>query len=139
LFVCLYIRDVVTIYRFYTDRIRFDCCRRIHITADTLNYLGDAYQVEPGNGGERNTFLKDHNIETDLIVPPETTYVSIRNRRSNAIRLNVNDVKRVLIIMIIRILGTTLFIGCCNINGNESSSELFALKKPFEIDRYILQ
>lgn len=51
--------------------------RRIHITADTLNYLGNAYQVEPGNGGERNTFLKDHNIETYLIVPPETTYVSM--------------------------------------------------------------
>lgn len=52
--------------------------RRIHITADTLNYLGNAYQVEPGNGGERNTFLKDHNIETYLIVPPETTYVSMK-------------------------------------------------------------
>ncbi|KAE9537423.1 hypothetical protein AGLY_006446 [Aphis glycines] len=49
---------------------------RIHITADTLKYLGNAYQVEPGNGGERNAFLKDHNIETYLIVPPETTYVS---------------------------------------------------------------
>ncbi|XP_050521828.1 adenylate cyclase type 5 isoform X2 [Daktulosphaira vitifoliae] len=49
---------------------------RIHITADTLRYLGNAYQVEPGNGGERNAFLKDHNIETYLIVPPETTYVS---------------------------------------------------------------
>lgn len=52
-------------------------CRRIHITADTLKYLGDAYQVEPGHGGERNAFLKDHNIETYLIVQPETTYVSI--------------------------------------------------------------
>ncbi|XP_025408050.1 adenylate cyclase type 5 isoform X1 [Sipha flava] len=49
---------------------------RIHITADTLKYLGNAYEVEPGNGGERNTFLKDHNIETYLIVPPEMTYVS---------------------------------------------------------------
>lgn len=54
----------------------FNARRRIHITADTLKYLGNAYQVEPGNGGERNTFLKDHNIETYLIVPPETTYVS---------------------------------------------------------------
>lgn len=54
----------------------FDTSRRIHITADTLKYLGNAYQVEPGNGGERNTFLKDHNIETYLIVPPEMTYVS---------------------------------------------------------------
>lgn len=54
----------------------FDTFRRIHITADTLKYLGNTYQVEPGNGGERNTFLKDHNIETYLIVPPETTYVS---------------------------------------------------------------
>lgn len=57
--------------------------RRIHITADTLKYLGNAYQVEPGNGGERNAFLKDHNIETYLIVPPETTYVSINIKQTS--------------------------------------------------------
>ncbi len=42
--------------------------RRIHITKATLNYLNGDYDVEPGFGGERNVYLKKHNIETYLIV-----------------------------------------------------------------------
>ncbi|CAJ0931499.1 unnamed protein product [Ranitomeya imitator] len=42
--------------------------RRIHITKVTLNYLNGDYEVEPGTGGERNPYLKKHNIETFLIV-----------------------------------------------------------------------
>lgn len=49
-----------------------ECCfyhlRRIHITKATLNYLNGDYDVEPGFGGERNVYLKKHNIETYLIV-----------------------------------------------------------------------
>ncbi|XP_062861808.1 adenylate cyclase type 5 [Trichomycterus rosablanca] len=41
---------------------------RIHITKATLNYLNGDYDVEPGFGGERNAYLKKHNIETFLIV-----------------------------------------------------------------------
>ncbi|XP_038607299.1 adenylate cyclase type 5 [Tachyglossus aculeatus] len=41
---------------------------RIHITKATLNYLNGDYEVEPGSGGERNAYLKDHNIETFLII-----------------------------------------------------------------------
>eukprot|EP00079_Xenopus_tropicalis_P031924 XP_017945695.1 PREDICTED: adenylate cyclase type 5-like [Xenopus tropicalis] len=41
---------------------------RIHITKATLNYLNGDYEVEPGAGGERNAYLKKHNIETFLIV-----------------------------------------------------------------------
>ncbi|XP_078083988.1 adenylate cyclase type 5 [Mustelus asterias] len=41
---------------------------RIHITKATLNYLNGDYEVEAGFGGERNVYLKDHNIETYLIV-----------------------------------------------------------------------
>ena len=47
------------------------CCshfRRIHITKATLNYLNGDYDVEAGAGGERNAYLKKHNIETYLIV-----------------------------------------------------------------------
>lgn len=45
---------------------------RIHITKETLQCLGDDYAVEPGYGGERNAYLRDHNIETFLIVPADT-------------------------------------------------------------------
>lgn len=47
------------------------CCshfRRIHITKATLNYLNGDYDVEQGTGGDRNAYLKKHNIETYLIV-----------------------------------------------------------------------
>lgn len=42
--------------------------RRIHITKATLNYLNGDYEVEPGCGGERNAYLKEHSIETFLIL-----------------------------------------------------------------------
>lgn len=42
--------------------------RRIHITKATLNYLNGDYEVELGFGGERNAYLKEHSIETFLIV-----------------------------------------------------------------------
>ncbi|XP_039303095.1 adenylate cyclase type 5 isoform X2 [Solenopsis invicta] len=45
---------------------------RVHITKETLDCLGGYYEVEEGNGGERNTYLKDHNIRTYLIVPGDT-------------------------------------------------------------------
>ncbi|XP_010725815.2 adenylate cyclase type 6-like, partial [Meleagris gallopavo] len=41
---------------------------RIHITWATLQYLNGDYEVEPGHGGERSAYLKEHNIETFLIV-----------------------------------------------------------------------
>ncbi|XP_046651444.1 adenylate cyclase type 6-like [Daphnia pulicaria] len=44
---------------------------RIHITKETLKYLGSDYRVEPGHGGERNGYLRDHNIETFLIIPSD--------------------------------------------------------------------
>ncbi|KAK9870661.1 hypothetical protein WA026_008222 [Henosepilachna vigintioctopunctata] len=43
---------------------------RVHITKETLRCLGNDYVVEPGNGGDRNSYLKDHNIDTYLIIAP---------------------------------------------------------------------
>lgn len=44
-------------------------CRKVHITKTTLACLNGDYEVEPGHGHERNSFLKAHNIETFFIVP----------------------------------------------------------------------
>lgn len=50
---------------------------RVHITKETLDCLGGYYEVEEGRGGERNAYLKDHNIRTYLIVPGDTFKDSI--------------------------------------------------------------
>ncbi|XP_047619559.1 adenylate cyclase type 1 [Phacochoerus africanus] len=42
---------------------------KVHITKSTLACLNGDYEVEPGHGHERNSFLKTHNIETFFIVP----------------------------------------------------------------------
>lgn len=47
--------------------------RRVHITKATLDYLGDRFEVEPGNGASRESYLADHKIETFLIVPPKVS------------------------------------------------------------------
>ncbi|KMQ97116.1 adenylate cyclase type 2 [Lasius niger] len=44
---------------------------RVHITKATLLQLGDRFEVEPGNGGSRESYLAQHKIETFLIVPPK--------------------------------------------------------------------
>ncbi|KAG7455184.1 hypothetical protein MATL_G00253830 [Megalops atlanticus] len=42
---------------------------KVHITRSTLDCLNGDYEVEPGNGHERNAFLQKHHIETFFIVP----------------------------------------------------------------------
>jgi class 3 adenylate cyclase len=44
---------------------------RIHITKATLDALNGAFKVEPGNGAERSTYLKEHEVETYLILADE--------------------------------------------------------------------
>lgn len=44
-------------------------CSKVHITKTTLTCLNGDYEVEPGHGHERNSFLRTHNIETFFIVP----------------------------------------------------------------------
>ncbi|KAL0271987.1 UNVERIFIED_CONTAM: hypothetical protein PYX00_005133 [Menopon gallinae] len=46
---------------------------RVHISKTTLECLRDAYEVEPGDGGSRDSYLKEHNIETFLIKQVQPT------------------------------------------------------------------
>jgi adenylate cyclase 1 len=43
---------------------------RVHITRATLDALGGEYEVEVGHGGTRDSYLKQHGIDTYFIVPP---------------------------------------------------------------------
>ncbi|RMC05605.1 hypothetical protein DUI87_17690 [Hirundo rustica rustica] len=58
---------------------------KVHITKTTLECLNGDYEVEPGYGHERNSFLKKHNIETYFIVPS--------HRRKCIPRKSANDTK----------------------------------------------
>lgn len=49
----------------------FSRYRRVHITKTTLDYLGDKFEVEPGNGPTREQYLADHKVDTYLILPPK--------------------------------------------------------------------
>ncbi|XP_030015408.1 adenylate cyclase type 1-like isoform X3 [Sphaeramia orbicularis] len=69
---------------------------KVHITRSTLECLNGDYEVEPGNGHERNAFLQKHEIETFFIVPSHrrkrramrTAPQKLRNR-SNTNQANV--------------------------------------------------
>ena len=42
--------------------------RRVHITKSVLNCLSGDYEVEEGRGQERDSYLKQYNINSYLIV-----------------------------------------------------------------------
>ncbi|KAJ0181433.1 hypothetical protein K1T71_003518 [Dendrolimus kikuchii] len=44
---------------------------RVHISSITYEYLRGAFEVEPGEGGTRDSFLKEHDITTYLIKSTE--------------------------------------------------------------------
>lgn len=43
---------------------------RVHISQATLNCLHSEYEVELGHGAERNAYLRNHNVQSYLIIPP---------------------------------------------------------------------
>ncbi|KAG0716726.1 Adenylate cyclase type 2 [Chionoecetes opilio] len=70
---------------------------RVHITQATLNRLDNRFQVEPGNGPLRDTYLADHKVETFLIVPKENETGGFgngsRNQSGNSARFNRGSTK----------------------------------------------
>ncbi|KAK1161852.1 adenylate cyclase type 7 isoform X2 [Acipenser oxyrinchus oxyrinchus] len=45
---------------------------RVHITDATLKHLNKAYEVEEGNGQLRDTYLKEQNVKTYLVLDPRS-------------------------------------------------------------------
>ncbi|XP_043914251.1 adenylate cyclase type 2-like isoform X2 [Protopterus annectens] len=50
---------------------------RVHITEATLSHLDNAYEVEEGNGGLRDPFLKENGINTYLVIDPNVSEACI--------------------------------------------------------------
>ncbi|CAG0887042.1 unnamed protein product [Darwinula stevensoni] len=60
--------------------------RRVHITYATLMELNGKFEVEPGNGKSRDSYLAEHSVETYLIKRPKDFSVFELKGRSNLIR-----------------------------------------------------
>ena len=46
-------------------------CRRVHISEATRKVLGDQFNLEHGNGQERDDYLKEKDVTTWLVDVPE--------------------------------------------------------------------
>ncbi|XP_021918215.1 adenylate cyclase type 2 isoform X3 [Zootermopsis nevadensis] len=57
---------------------------RVHITKATLLQLNERFQVEAGDGGQREGYLADHKVETFLIVPPTKAETEDGRRSSSS-------------------------------------------------------
>ncbi|RWS13387.1 adenylate cyclase type 8-like protein, partial [Dinothrombium tinctorium] len=55
---------------------------RVHISKATLNYLNNAYEIEPGNGQSRDAYLRHHEVETYLIKRTEPTFITKSDSRT---------------------------------------------------------
>ena len=56
-----------------------------------MKCLGGDYEVEEGNGGDRNQYLKDHQIKTYLVVAPDEFHdVSVKEHNCD---LNIYSIK----------------------------------------------
>ncbi|XP_055695668.1 adenylate cyclase type 6 isoform X2 [Lutzomyia longipalpis] len=69
---------------------------RVHITKETLKCLDGDYEVEEGRGCERNAYLKDHQIETFLIVPGDTYQQHKRPNHSYSMNGNISKELRMM-------------------------------------------
>eukprot|EP00062_Callorhinchus_milii_P005335 gi/632944670/ref/XP_007887633.1/ PREDICTED: adenylate cyclase type 7 isoform X2 [Callorhinchus milii] len=63
---------------------------RVHITESTWDHLNKEYEVEEGNGHQRNSYLKDLNIKTYLVIDPRTKQQSQKIRQLQKPK-HVND------------------------------------------------
>ncbi len=48
---------------------------RVHITRATLMELDGKFEVEDGNGGDRDDVLAKLKVETFLIIPPKQVWI----------------------------------------------------------------
>ncbi|XP_027892115.1 adenylate cyclase type 2b isoform X3 [Xiphophorus couchianus] len=70
-------------------KMGLDMCeaiKRVHISSVTLEHLKGSYKVEPGDGQSRDSYLKEHNVVTYLVINPKmerhSPLLGVRSRPS---------------------------------------------------------
>lgn len=63
----------------------------VHVTEETLKYLGNDYEVIPGEGGKRNVYLRENNITTYFI--KADSYREKTHRKNNSPGNSVQSTK----------------------------------------------
>ncbi|XP_061197262.1 adenylate cyclase type 2-like [Saccostrea echinata] len=69
---------------------------KVHITKKTLEYLNNQFEVEPGAGQMRDSYLAEHNIDTFLIKPKVRKFDenrTIRSRYESSLRASLRVTK----------------------------------------------
>ncbi|OTF77886.1 hypothetical protein BLA29_004907 [Euroglyphus maynei] len=66
---------------------------RVHITEDTLDRLDNRFEVEPGNGHLRDSYLAQHAIKTYLIIDPTNNVIN-QSSQTNSSLTNVSKVQQ---------------------------------------------
>lgn len=58
--------------------------RQVHVTQDVVDCLDGTFDVVPGHGGDRNSYLREHNVKTFLIKGGQTNK---KQERSSAVKM----------------------------------------------------
>uniref|UniRef100_A0A8C1QAU8 Adenylate cyclase type 4 n=1 Tax=Cyprinus carpio TaxID=7962 RepID=A0A8C1QAU8_CYPCA len=66
---------------------------RVHISSVTLEHLKGAYQVEPGNGQSRDSYLKEHGIITYLVINPKVKSDAVHPPQPTRLRPTLDGAK----------------------------------------------
>uniref|UniRef100_A0AAX7U9I7 Adenylate cyclase type 7 n=1 Tax=Astatotilapia calliptera TaxID=8154 RepID=A0AAX7U9I7_ASTCA len=63
---------------------------RVHITEATLKHLNKAYEVEEGNGHLRDTYLKELNVQTYLVIDPRNNQKPPKPRVNDGLKMRAS-------------------------------------------------
>ncbi|XP_022645660.1 Ca(2+)/calmodulin-responsive adenylate cyclase-like isoform X3 [Varroa destructor] len=100
---------------------------RVHVTAATLKYLNNDFQVEPGKGEDRSAYLRDHGITTYFIIPPpnrrkKVIFNSIQMRRMTGRKLSFKNVSNV-VVQLLHSIRFSVDVPFSNLNGPPPSQQ----------------
>ncbi|XP_076361646.1 adenylate cyclase 1-like [Tachypleus tridentatus] len=116
---------------------------RVHITQATLDFLKNEYEVTPGHGGNRNSYLREQNVKTYFIVPPPSrrkmfllNKLQVRHLTgSTRRRLSFKNVSNV-VLQLIHSIKFNVDVPFSNIATMQPRAEKPVVRKPKMTDKF---